>query len=444
MSLFNISNGVNNDWSNRDKLLLRFFTLFFTVQIIPVDFRFYQELFSIDAPTINFYHLFKIAHYYPHFFGSESFSNWVIAAVLATIGTLAWSLRANDKINYEVLYYWLRVVLRYRLAIGIVAYGIIKAFPLQMPYPSLSNLHTNYGDFYAWKIYFHTLGIAQGYEVFLGAVEILAGALLLCRTTTTFGAGIIVGFTGNVFAANLAYHAGEQVYSAFLLSIALFLFAYDVPRLYNLLVQGKFTFSNKFKPVFAQKYLKLTRFLLKSVSAIFILALGVATYANFKSAPYKYPSTAGLKDAYGFYNVREFRFNNKVIPYSNTDENRWQNVVFEKWATLSIKTAAPVQIDNSFGDEFESKDADRNFESAGVGDRRYFAYDVDSIEHVIHLHNKNKYHNNEKFELRYSFINDSTIVLNGVNEKNDSVNAVLDRITKRYLLTEGRRKRVKL
>jgi hypothetical protein len=444
MSLFNISNGAESNWSNRDKILLRFFSLFFLVQIVPVDIRFYRELISIDSASFNFYHLFKAAHYYPHFFGSAGFTNWIIAAVLAGIGALAWSFRANDRINYDVLYYWVRVILRYRLAIGIIAYGLIKLFPLQMPYPSLSNLHTNYGDFYAWKIYFHTLGIVQGYEVFLGGVELLAGVLLLFRRTTTFGAGIIIGFTGNVFAANIAYHAGEQMYSAFLLSIALFLFAYDAPRLFRLLVAGKFTHANKFRPVFAEKRLKLTRLFLKSVSALFILVLGAATFANFKSAPYKYPSTPGLNRAYGFYNVREFRLNNRNIPYSITDPDRWQNVVFEKWSTLSIKTAKPIKIDDSFGDQFEADDAKRNFESAGVGGRRYFAYNIDSANQTLHLQNKNKNHIDEKFHLQYSFVNDSTIILQGVNEKNDSVYALLDRINKKYLLQEGRRRRVKL
>ena len=133
-----------------------------------------------------------------------------------------------------------------------------------------------------------------------------------------------------------------------------------------------------------------------------------------------------------------------MIPYSTTDPDRWQNVVFEKWSTLSIKTAKPIKIDNSFGDEYKSNDAERNFESAGVGGRRYFAYDIDSLAHRVHLQNKNKNHVDEKFNLQYSFVNDSTIVLQGVNEKRDSVYAVLDRINKKYLLQEGRRKRVKL
>src|SRR5690606_4958495 len=123
---------------------------------------------------------------------------------------------------------------------------------------------TNYGDFFAWKIYFHTLGIAPGYEVFLGAIEVSAGMLLLFRRTVTFGSGIIVGFTGNVWVANMAYDAGEQVYSGYLVVIALFLFAYDVPRLYHLLVRGQQTVANKFKPIFAQNPIKAWRIVLKT------------------------------------------------------------------------------------------------------------------------------------------------------------------------------------
>ena len=414
-----------------------------TAFALPVRARSNQRCASKANSTL-FYELFQLTRYYPRFFGIEGFGNWLIAAVLALIGTAIWTWRYNAATNYDQLYYWLRVLLRYRLAVGIIAYGLIKFFPLQMPYPSLSNLHTNYGDFFGWKIYYHTLGITQGYEAFLGAIEIVSGILLLFRRTTTFGAGIILGFTGNVVAANIFYDGGEQVYSAYLFVIALVLFLYDAPRLYRLLVQRRFTTANSFHPVFATARLRTTRHVLRAGIAFFILLLGIATYANFTKSPYKVPSTPGLKGAYGFYNVREFRFNNQSIPYSTTDPNRWQNVIFEKWATTSIKIARPVKIDPGNGDGYHTNDIDRNYESAGVGGRHYYAYDADTLHHSILLRNKNKNHFGEFYRLQYNILNDSTLVLRGVNEKNDSVYAVLDRITRKYMLIEGRRKRVKL
>jgi uncharacterized membrane protein YphA (DoxX/SURF4 family) len=424
--------------------LLRLLFIYFVIQVVPLDWKFYHDLFSINWLNLSFYDLFKLTTYSPQFFSLTGYANWLAALVIAAAGTIAWPLICKDqKTDYNKLYYLLRVILRYRLAIGIIAFGFIKLFPLQMPYPSLSNLHTNYGDFLPWKIYFHTLGIAQPYEVFLGAVEVLAGILLLFRRTTTFGAGIILGFTGNVFMANIAYDAGQEVYSAYLATIAAVLFAHDAPRLYNLLVLQKYTIANKFQPVLSKAFGKI-RFTLKVLTGSFIIVLGFSTYANYTTNPYKIPQIPGLKGTYGYYNVREFKLNNQVIPYSRTDTNRWQNVVFEKWATISIKTAKSIKLDVSTGDGFHQLDIDRNYESAGVGGRRYYAYTADTVHRKLELRNKNKQYKAEHYSLAYNFLNDSTIVVSGVNEKKDSVYAVLEKINKKYLLFEGRRKPIKL
>lgn len=431
-----------SSWKIYQPPALRFFVIFFGIQALPIDWKFYRDLLSIDISAFSFYDLFRLARYYPRFFGMDGFGNWAVTAVIALAGTAIWPAIIKKPVNPDVVYYWLRVVLRYRLAFGIIAYGLIKFFPMQMPYPSLSNLHTNYGDFFGWKIYYHTLGITPSYESFLGAVEIVAGILLLFRKTATIGAGIIIGFTGNVLAANIAYDAGEQFYSANLLAMALFLFAYDAPRLYRLLVLGKFTTANRFKPAFSKN--DGVRIALKSIAGVLLLVMGVSTYAAYTRASYKLPATPALPGSYGFYNVREFRLNHKNIPYSTSDPDRWQNVIFEKWATISIKIARPVILDTTTGDAYSPDDLDRNFESAGVGGRHYYAYTSDTAAHTLTLRNKNKNHRSETYRLNYSFSGDSTIIVRGVNEKNDSIYAVLDRIGKKYMVKEGRRKRVKL
>ncbi len=445
MSLLHVKNiGSTTPWANWEKTLFRFLFTYFIVQAVPLDWKFYRDLISVFTTDFSFYNLFKLTRYTPQFFGLDGFYNWLVVTSIAFAVTAVWTIRERENTDYHVLLYWLRVILRYRLAAGIIAYGLIKLFPLQMPYPSLSNLHTNYGDFAKWKIYFHTLGITQGYEIFLGGIEVIAGVLLLFRKGTTFGSGIIVGFLGNVFAANIAYDAGETVYSAYLLSIALFLFAYDAPRLFRLLVLRKYTKAVSFKPAFTEQQAIRSRLILKTSFSFFILVLAIATYANYSSDPYKIPAAPGLKNAYGYYNVREFKWNDSTIPYSITESNRWQNVVFEKWATVSIKTAKPVKIDHSRGDTFEPNDLDRNFESAGVGGRHYFAYTIDSALHTIDLKNKNKKHAAEAYHLQFSRPDDSTIIVNGTNEKGDSLYAVLDRIERKYMLFEGRRKPIKL
>lgn len=445
MSFFNVSNKKPSSWKDYEKAAFRFFFIYFVILAVPLDWKFYQQLFSINWLHPHFYQLFSLTKYSPQFFGVTGFTNWLIAASIALIGAAIWSFARHEDDDYDNLHYWLRVILRYRLAMGIIAYGLIKLFPLQMPYPSLSNLHTNYGDFHPWKIYFHTIGITQYYEMFLGFIEILAGALLLVRRTTTFGTAIILGFTGNAFAANLGYDAGEQVYAGYLVVIASFLFVYDVPRLYNLLIVEKYTIAAKFDPVFKAQNLKKLRRVLQVVFVLFVVTLAFSTYANYTSGPYKYPTTPGLKSTYGFYDVKEFRLNGQEIPYTTTDSNRWQNVVFEKWATISIKIAKPLKLDASTGDVYTDKDIERNFESAGVGGRRYYAYQADTLTKTISLQNKNKHYTGEKYQLTYSQLNDSTIIVKGLNERKDSVYAVLNRQDdQRHLLLIGRRKPLKL
>ncbi|HTB53181.1 MAG TPA: hypothetical protein VK718_10455 [Ferruginibacter sp.] len=432
-------------WSKYTKIAFRFAFIYFFIQSVPLDWKFYRDLFSINWFHLHFYELLVLSRYSPQFFGLTGFANWLVVIVIAAIGAAIWTYNDRDQAKeYTGLYYWLRVIIRYRLAVGVISYGFIKLFPLQMPYPSLSSLHTNYGEFLPWKIYFNTIGVTSWYESFLGSVEIVAGILLLNRRTATFGAGIIVGFIGNVLAANFAYNIGEQVYSTYLFALAVFLLAYDTPRLYRLLIEQRFTIADKFIPSFTTDWLRKTRIALKSAFVLFILLFGYKTYSNYKHDPYLLPKTPGLADSYGFYNVKEFKLNNRSIPYSLTDTNRWQNVVFEKWATLSIKIAGPIQLDLSNGNGIHQEDIDKNYEEAGVGDRRYFGYTTDTLNHTLSLQNKNSNYKDDQLLLHYSHPDSSTIILTGVNENKDSIYVELDKVVKKYMLFEGRRKPLKL
>ncbi len=438
-------------WTDTEKIVFRFFFILLVLFTFPLDPGFYKLFFSFQWLKFQVYDLLQLTRYTPQFipaaelpqWGVGSFANWGIALFIALVGTIVWSYRDKSTINYQRLYYWLRAAVRYRLAIAVIAYGFIKLFPLQIPYPSLSNLHTNYGDFLPWKIYWHTIGIVPGYESFLGAVEIIAGILLLFRRTTTFGAGLILGFTGNVLAANFAYTIGDHIYSAYLVFLAAFLFAYDVPRLWSLLALQKKTIANKFQPATNATLLRFRKYTRLSVT-LFILIFGVSAFLNYRSHPYLLPKTSGLKDAYGFYNVKTFVFNKDTLPYSTTDPNRWQNVVFEKWSTLSIKIARPIRVDLTNANVAQVADIDRNFESAGVGGRHYYSYTLDSTQKTLSLQNKNIHHRNEQLLLTLERPNDSTIVVRGVNNNKDSVYAVLEKINRKYMLFEGRRKPVKL
>ncbi len=436
-------------WSERKKNTLKFFTLLFALSVIPLFDKNFYSLFSSSEK--NSFDWAVLVSYYPRIFadgaafGLYSYLDFLLVLLASAIGVVVWNktLIPRPTDDYDKLYYWVRVVVRYKLAAILIGFGLLKVFVLQIPYPSLSNLHTNYGDFLPWKIYYHTIGIVQGYEVFLGVVEVAAGLLLLVRKTVTFSTGIILGFAGNVFMANIAYQIGDHVLLTWVLVYAGFLFAHDVPRLYHLLFLQRKVLGSRFRPDFSNEKLRKARIALKFAFAALLMGLVVKSYSSYANDPYLIPKEEGLKDTYGYYNVREFIFNNDTIPYSQDDPDRWQNVVFEKWATISIKIARPVQVDDDLYHQLATEKDVRRYESAGVGDRHYFSYTADSTSHTLQLQNKNKYHEGEQYTLNYSRSGES-IVLSGVDIQGNTIRATLDKINRKYMLIEGRRRQIKL
>jgi hypothetical protein len=405
------------------KFAFRLLIFYFLLQAVPLDWKYYQELFAIDWAHLNYGAIFELAHYSPRWTaGPQSYADWSIILAIAVAGALLWTyidqrrnrtIGDDGAVDYNRLYYWVRVIVRYRLAIGMIAYGFIKLFPLLSPYPSISNLNTSYGDFTRWKLFSLSLGIVPNYQSFLGGVEIIAGLLLFYRKTASVGAFIIAVFLGNVFMSNLAYGGGEAVYSLYLISLALFVLSYDVPRLADLLVFQRPASPNKYHVVFTSKGQRYGRLALKTVFIFFFVVLyGFKTRSGYHADPYLHPVYQGLPGASGIYNVSLFVVGKDTVAYSKTDSIRWQDVVFEKWAGLSIRSNRVV-VDSTEG---------------SVG-RQYYSYKVDTAARLLTLQNTGV-----KRVLHYDRPDGRRIILSG-----DSIYVVLDRVDKKYLLEEARK-----
>ena len=426
------------------------------------------------------------------------YADWGIAFLIGLVGGTIWTLLDRKTQSYPILYYWIRVVVRYRAGIGIIGFGFTKLFPTQMPYPSLGLLNSNFGDFTAQKIYWLSVGIVPWYQVFGGVVEIAAGAMLFFRKTTTFGAILLVGALGDITFVNYAYDGGVHVYAFYFVFLGLFLLADDIPKLYNLLILERYTVPVRFYPDFNQPVLKYSRIALKAFT--FVIFFGVLTYTeviNFKYDPYKQPATAGPKQLRGNYHVTEFKVNGQLIPYNPLDSVRWQEATFENWTTLSFKVNHPVLVDPSNGGGSPMKDIQRTFEISGVaGGQRAFHYYADTVDKVLYLQDKNvmtakrgkrpdagehaapelKEEDNwisktawqhigdekkmidprawstrrdrefakkgphitrNRMVLHYSTVDGSQVILSGINERKDSIYVVLERYKRPYALQPG-------
>ncbi|MCF2489310.1 hypothetical protein [Dyadobacter sp. CY347] len=389
-------------WPEWQKLLLRIAFVFFIAMSIPNSAEWYTSLVSFDWTRLHYRDVYDIARFGSglDFFGRTIFGSplngyatWIITFLAATVVGLIWTgidrLRKPQPANYNLLYYWLRVVVRYRAGIGIIGFGFTKLLPTQMPYPSLGLLNTNFGDFTLQKIYWLSVGIVPWYQVFAGVVELTAGILLFFRGTTTLGAILLLGALGDIVYVNFAYDGGVHAYSSYFVLLAAFLLIKDTPKLWNLIVLERFTTPNNIYPFFSKngKYL---RYALKiSVFALFLVHLFYLQYINFKYDPYKQPATAGVKTLRGNYNVTEFKVNNQTIPYSPTDTLRWQWATFENWTTLTFKVNKPHPLDLSNGGGAPMRDIGRTFELTGTaGGQRVYHYLADTIAHTLYLRDK--------------------------------------------------------
>ncbi len=442
----------------KNKFLLRLFFLYFFIQAVPLDPKYYQQLFADHWWNFSYAAIFDIAHYIPRFSsGPPSFGDWGIVLLISIAGAAIWTFQLSRKSDRslvydnsdESLYYRIRTIVRYRLAIGILAYGFIKLFPMQAPFPSLSNLNTHYGDFTRWKLFSLSLGVVPSYESFLGLVEIVGGLLLFYRRSASVGALILAIFLGNVFMSNVAYGGGDVVYSLYLVTLALFILSYDFIRLSNLLFWQKPASANRYKPVFASPWQQRGRIVFKGfVLFLFVFVYGIRTRSGYLSEPYQFPLARGLNGVAGIYTVSLFKKGKDTLAYSKTDSSRWQDIVFEKWTTLSIRSNRPVVLDSTNVERPALEDDQRDYEVQGAADRSYYRYEADTVNRRLTLYNKNPYYKNERLVLQYDRPSESKIILSGIDQDHDSVYAVLDRINKKYLVEEaaktGRQRGLKL
>ncbi|RBQ03648.1 hypothetical protein [Pedobacter miscanthi] len=537
-------------WSWQKKFGFRVLFIFFLAMSIPFSANWYKNVFTLDWSRPHYRDLYDIARFQPSFLslfggqrsrditdspsGDESskkdgvkknkaekvgakkaeaknengaalppkrsfladYVDWGIALVFALVGALIWTAFDRKRKSYHILYYWIRVVVRYRAGIGIIGFGFTKLFPTQMPYPSLGLLNSNFGDFTAQKIYWLSVGVVPWYQVFGGVVEIVAGAMLFFRKTSTFGAILLAAALGDITFVNYAYDGGVHVYAFYFVLLGLFIAADDFPKLYNLLILERYTVPFRVYPDFRKPWLKYTRITLKVLT--FVIFFGVLTYTeviNFKYDPYKQPATAGVKKLRGNYRVSEFKINGEVIPFNPLDSTRWQEATFENWTTLTFKINRPVLIDPSNGGGSPMRDIQRTFEISGVaGGQRAFHYYADTVDKVLYLQDKNvmalrggrkgadkakeakpkednwisktawqhigdenkmidkaawSTRRDREFEekprevkrhrmvLRYDTTDGSRVILSGINERKDSIYVVLDRYDRQYVLPKS-------
>lgn len=419
-----------------ESILFRGLFLFVTVTSVPFYPSFYLKDYSESFQTKS--HPFRIidvvSQNNPWFFNNADGKNYVgwLITLLISIGIGAvWHFFDKKRKDYNQLTYWFYVIVRYGLALRMSWFAIAKVFPVQMPFPTISQLNTNLGEFTPGKLYWLTTGVSPFFEVFAGVFELIATVLILFRRTTTLGALMMVAILLPIWFVNIGYDAGVEITSLHILTLAILLLVKDIKPFWDLLILHKPSAIPTFSALsFSKKWQASTRIVLKSAFILVFLVYRGIEYGRVYAADktFKLPLTDGIEAFKGLYDVAEFRINNQLIPYNPIDSTRWQNVVFEKFNTFSIKVSSETKLntDNKV----------RTTEYYGNVGRLYYAYEVDTVKHTFVL--KNRADTTQKICLNYAHPNDKIFVLKGVLENKDSVYVVLNKIDKKYPLLENK------
>lgn len=428
-----------NHWNKTEKTAFRIAFFYLLLLVLPLADDWYKYIAKVKWSELNCRDLFIISTC-RHFdyvkltsesgrWGLASYINLVIPLGISITAALIWGLFDKKRNNYNLLYYWIHTLARYRVGVGLIAWGYRKLLPGQMVIPTESILNTLFGDFQAQKLYWQGVGVVPGYEVFLGFAEFIPGILLLFRKTSALGAALGAVVLGNIVIANHVYDGSVHVHSAYYTIISLIILWKYLPSIVNLLILKKDVITNYYYPDFKKKWQRYSQLGLKLfVHILFVYIFFGLQVDDYLNAPYRLPDTPGLKGAKGLYEVTEFKLNKKSIPYSPLDSLRWQDAIFESWSTLTFKVNRKSVMDQSNGGSYSNKDIERAWELAGIGGgRRYFYYVDDSVHHVLHLQHKNEKHRKEKLDLRYRRPSANRIILTGTNEFKDSIEVVLDR-----------------
>src|SRR5581483_8092524 len=144
-----------------------------------------------------------------------------LAVALAAAGI--WSVMDQRRTNYNKLYDWFRIFVRFALAGQLFVYGLVKIAPMQMRFPALVQLLTPFGNFSPMGVLWSSIGASPAYEKFVGSAELLAGVLLVVPATSMLGALICLIDMVEVFTLNMTYDVPVKLFSFHLLLMAAFL-----------------------------------------------------------------------------------------------------------------------------------------------------------------------------------------------------------------------------
>ncbi len=332
-------NPVISDWSLPRRIGFRFalaywaiYSFPFPAGAVPGTEWFSEKVDAAWRAVVPWFasHVLALEHeitIFPAGSGDTTFNyvQLVCQLILAVFVTAIWSLIDRRRASFASLHDWLRVYLRFVLATAMWGYGMNKVIQLQFPVPSPNRLMSTYGDSSPMGLLWTFMGASSAYTAFAGATEVLGGALLFFRRTTTLGALVVIGVMTNVVMLNFCYDVPVKLYSSHLLMMAVFLVLPEAGRLFDVLILHRATNAGDFSPPPGPRWLGFVR---KCAWCGFVGWVVFSNISGSLEARSTYGALAPKPPIYGVFEVEEFSRNGSVEAPLLTNASQWRRLAF--------------------------------------------------------------------------------------------------------------------
>ena len=402
----------DTNWSILQKIAFRFVFLFFLLFIVFVNNGTYPLWgYLMKYPNEWLHHFIpwvgkKILHLsyditvFTNGSGDTTY-DYVILFVILVIsltGTLFWSIVDRRNRNYQMLYYWLTVAIRFYVGLMLINYGLVKVIKLQFSYPGVYRLGQLYGDSSPMGLAWTFLGFSRGYNLFMGIAEVSA-VLLLFRRTMTAGAIITLMTTTNVMAVNYFYDVPVKIVSTALVTMTLFLLAHDLERLLKFLFTGQAVALPVIQaPEIERRWLRIAKWIVKGLILGYSLIYGTIQVLGARK---QYGDQAPKPPLYGLYQVDLFVKNNDTIPPLMTDTIRWNQLAIQWPGSANIR----------YMDAHTAR----------------YATDVDTVAHELEMTSRSD--TTQRYAFQYTLDDSGIFILNGIQQ----TDTLLIRMTRKNL-----------
>jgi len=329
-------------WTNFERTSFRFAFIFILSFILLKNNGAYPFFVLISKPFVDIFkdltpwfakNILNYKYDYSIFTngsGDTSY-DWVSVIILLLItilGCTIWSLLDKKRTNYNTLYYYLTVFVRYYIAFMLINYGVIKLIHAQMPPPTLSRLMQPLHEFSPMGLAWTFLGFSKGYNIFMGIAEIMA-VLLLFRRTVVLGALVTLATSINIMTVNYFFDVPVKLVSTALFLFSLFLLIPHIKSLYFFFIGGQTAELKRLhKPTFNKKWKNKLILGVKILIISFFTLTQLSTLANRQKMISFYYKKSSLN---GIFKIDRQGKSIKTIP------SDWNYIIFENEGMAQVR-----------------------------------------------------------------------------------------------------------